>query len=1297
MPDTSLGGKNPKAVSPESYTTFGDLLKYLRRRVQLTQREFAIEVGYSEQQISYLEKNHRLPDTATVAALFVPALGLDDEPTLARRLLQLAEEAHNEEERFPGPPPYKGLEFFDTTDAGLFFGRELLTARLVGHLREHQFLAIVVGASGSGKSSIVRAGLIPALKRAGRLADGTLPPHGSAHWPIYIITPGTHPLEALAGIPFDKQNQAPDFPALIQGMLHDEHTLHRLATSSSAKKLLLVVDQFEELFTQCQDEHERKAFIDNLMFASIEETSSLTSIVITLRADFYAHCAQYENLREALSKYQEYIGPMNAAELRRAIEEPASQGGWDLEPGLVDLVLHDVGEEPGALPLLSHALLETWKRRHGKIMTIAGYTESGGVRGAIARTADYVYQALTAEQQTITRRIFLRLTELGSVTGEDGLPAPDTRRRASLEELIPHSQDSTETHAVLQELADARLVTIGKDSVEVAHEALIREWPALRQWLTEDRAGLLFRRQLIENAREWETLDQRADVLYRGARLAEAAEWAERHADEMAVMEREFLDASLAESNAAEKEKQDQVQRELEAAQKLAETESRAAGRLRKRAIYLAGALIIAVLMAFTALFFGERARQSAALAQAESRNTLSRELAAASINNLEIDPELSILLALQSASVADTLEAEDALHRSILTSRVLFTLHHNAEVWSVTFSPDGKQIATASQDGTAKIWDAFTGGELLTLSGHRGSVNGVAFSPDGKLIATTSDDQSVKVWDATTGEELLTLLGHTAPVLRVAFSPNGTRLVTASNDGTAKVWDLSASADAGPRDLFTLTGHAGPVFDAAFSSDGMQIATSGADGDVKLWNARSGAELLSLPVKEGAFLRGVAFSPDGKRLAVAGNFGLSVAKIWDAVTGKEIFRGPAGDTNSLYDIAFSPDGRFAATGGVDRKATIWDAETGQVLFTLPGHTGIINGVAFSLDGTRLATASWDGTARVWDLTLARESLYIPASAPEGKMRPAYSPDGTRIAAGFGDGTAKVWDAASGKELLILRGHTGRVNWTVFSPDGTRIATGSADTTAKIWDAKTGKELITFSDHTGEVNEIAFSPDGTRLVAGSDDQTAIIWDVTNGKALFTLSGHIGDVIPVAFSPDGKRIVTGGIDSTVIIWDAHDGARLLTLIGHGDVIKSVAFNPDGTRILTASLDGTAKIWDAFTGEALLTLADPISTIEFASFSPDGKHIATADSEGMAKLWSVATGKDLLTLPVYGGEAMSTTFSPNGERLAVGVRAGISIFVLPMENLMALAKTRVTRSLTTEECQRYLHVNTCPAAP
>jgi len=1292
MPDTSLNGRNPKAASSESFTTFGDLLKYLRRRAQLTQREFAIEVGYSEQQISYLEKNHRLPDTATVAALFIPALGLDDEPALARRLLQLAEEAHNEEERFPGEPPYKGLEFYDTTDAGLFFGRELLTARLVGHLREHQFLAIVVGASGSGKSSIVRAGLIPALKRAERFADGTLPPHGSAHWPIHIITPGTHPLEALARIPFDKRDQAPDLPALIQQMLHDEHTLHRLAKSSGAKKLLLVVDQFEELFTQCQDEREHKAFIDNLMFASIEETSRLTSIVITLRADFYAHCAQYENLREALSKYQEYIGPMNAAELRRAIEEPASQGGWELEPGLADLVLHDVGEEPGTLPLLSHALLETWKRRRGKIMTIAGYTESGGVRGAIARTADYVYQALTAEGQTIARRIFLGLTELGSVTGEEGLAAPDTRRRASLEEVIPHSQYSTETHAVLQELADARLVTIGKNSVEVAHEALIREWPALRQWLTEDRASLLFHRQLIENAHEWETLDHRADVLYRGARLAEAVEWAERHTDEMAVMEREFLNTALAESQAEEHEKQSQTQRELEAAQKLAETESRAAGRLRKRAIYLAGALTIAVILAFTALFFGERARQSAVLAQAESRNTLSRELATASINNLEVDPELSILLALQSASVADTLEAEDALHRSILTSRVLFTVHHNAEVWSVAFSPDGKQIATASQDGTAKIWDAFTGKELLTLSSHIGSVNGVAFSPDGKLIATASDDQTVKVWDAATGTELLTLSGHTALIYRVAFSPDGTHLVTASTDNSAKVWDITTG-----RELFTLSGHDAPVFDAAFNPDGTRIATSGADGTVRVWDAKTGEEVLTLPVEPGTFLRGVAFSPDGKRVAVAGNFGLSVAKVWDAITGEEFLNGPLGNTNLLYDIAFSPDGRFAATGGVDRKATVWDAETGQVLFTLPGHTGIINGVAFSPDGTRLATASWDGTARVWDLTLARELLYIPSSAPEAKMRPAYSPDGTRIAAGFGDGTAKIWDAASGKELFILRGHTGRINWLAFSPDGTRIATGSADGTAKIWDATTGRELLTLSGHSGEVNGVAFSPDETRLVTASDDGSAIIWDVASGKPLLTLTGHTGDVIPVVFSPDGKRIVTGGADSTVIVWDASNGARLFTLTGHGDVIMNAAFSPDGTHILTASLDRTARIWDASTGKELLTLEGPDSAIVFAAFSPDGKRVATAGSDGTAKIWDIETGSLLLSLPIEGGRAMAVAFSPDGKHLAVGAVAGIQIFILPVEDLVALAKSRVTRGLTTEECQKYLHVTTCPAMP
>jgi transcriptional regulator with XRE-family HTH domain len=448
--------RSPDSTTLDEFPTFGDLLKYLRRRERLTQLELSVAVGYSEAQISRLEKNQRLPDIAALKALFIPALQLQDEPQLTARFLELAKSARQQDAPIPGTPPYKGLLFFDQSDADLFFGREALTERLVEHVNEprldanRRFLA-VVGASGSGKSSLVRAGLAVALRRAG--------------WQVSVLTPTATPLR------------------MLEANLKPTH-------SRSPERLLILVDQFEEVFTLCRDETERFAFIEALIGLAQDQVNKRT-IVIALRADFYSHCAQYPLLREAVAAEQEYIGQMTAGELRHAIEEPARRNGWEFEPGLVEVLLQDLSTrgayepEPGALPLLSHALLATWERRRGRTMTLEGYHASGGVRGAIAETAEGVFtDQLNRTQQEIARDVFLRLTELGEGTD-------DTRRRASLDELVRQSEEATQLRAVLNTLAEARLITLDEHHAEVAHEALIREWQRLHEWLTQDREGLL--------------------------------------------------------------------------------------------------------------------------------------------------------------------------------------------------------------------------------------------------------------------------------------------------------------------------------------------------------------------------------------------------------------------------------------------------------------------------------------------------------------------------------------------------------------------------------------------------------------------------------------------------------------------------------------------------------------------------------------------------------------------------------------------------------------------------------------
>jgi WD40 repeat protein/transcriptional regulator with XRE-family HTH domain len=1254
-----------RPLSPDSFQTFGDLLKYLRRRERLTQLELSIMVGYSEAQMTRLEKNQRRPDLTALKALFIPALQIENEPELVARFLELAQSVRQEAAPAPGIPPYKGLLFFDESDAELFFGREVLTAHLVERVSDlavdssSRFLT-VVGSSGSGKSSLVRAGLAVALKQAG--------------WDVCIFTPGANPLKLL-------EMQL----GLDQGKAESE-------------QMLILVDQFEETFTLCRDESERVSFIEKLLGLAREPARKGT-VVIALRADFYSHCAQYPLLRQAVAAQQEYIGQMSREELRRAIEEPARRGSWEFEPGLLDVLLNDIGAqgtgepEPGALPLLSHALLATWEQRRGRTLTLDGYHASGGVRGAIAETAESVFtDHLNQTQQEIARDVFLRLTELGEGT-------EDTRRRATLNELVRQSAEATQLRTVLNTLAEARLITLNEDSAEVAHEALIREWQRLHEWLAHDRQGLLLHRHLTETAQEWEARGNDPAELYRGARLAQAREWALSNEKTLNASERTFLAQSLEQEQRDTLEREAQRQRELEAAQKLASTQSQAAKQLTQRAILLAGALVLAMVLAGTAIFLRNQASQNALEAQ-------SRELAAAAINNLDEDPERSILLALQAVSAANTIEAENALHRSVLASRVRLVFHHDSELWSVTYSPDGTHIAGASQDKTAKIWDATTGQLLLTLSGHTAPVNGIAYSPDGRRVATASDDQSVRLWDSRTGEELLTFSGHRDAVFDVAFSLDGRRLATVSNDRAAKVWDVETGEE-----LLTFSGHQATVFDVAFGPDGNRVATSGMDQHVRIWDADSGNELLALPFETGDQLRGLVFSPDGTRIAVTSTR-FPWGRVWDAATGEVLLSGFPDHHDSLVDIAFSPNGKFIATASSDTKAKIWDSITGEVLHTLSGHTLPVTGVAFSPDGTQLVTVSWDHTARVWDLTLARESLFIPVGQP-WSLRPSYSPDGTQILTDYpAENAAKVWDATSGKELLSLTGDGDSISLTGYHPDGSLVA-GISDKTILIFDAKTGKQRFTLTGHTDAITSINFSPDGARLASGSGNGEIIIWDLRKGKALSTLQGvTLGDspviqysIFALAFSPDGKRLLAGDTYGQGMIWDIATGETVVTLdyeegIGNSsfpDIGFDAAYSPDGTRLALTGGLGSTRIWDVMTGEETLILKGHTGSVVSVTFSPDGKRIATASVDGTARIWDATTGMNVLTLTVDSRGAGGVSFHPDGERLAVGAVSGVYIFVLPIENLVELAKSRLTRSLTVEECQQYLHLATCPPQP
>ena len=1120
--------------------------------------------------------------------------------------------------------PYKGLAAYRPEDAALFHGRSRLIRTLVATLVDSQLL-VVSGPSGAGKSSVVLAGLLPAL------AAGALP--GSACWRQTVIVPGANSVDALAA-PFDREATSP---------------------------AVLVVDQFEELWTAGSVPAERRAFLDTLL--GLLDDGELTRLVVVLRGDHIGRLAEHGTFAERTVHDVVLVPPLSEMELREVVNAPAETAGLSVEPELAAAIVGDVLGQPGALPMLSTALVGTWERRRRDVLTLAGYLEAGGVDGALARSAEAAYASLDTEAQQRVQPMLVRLAG----EGEQGVPV---RRRVGREELGLDGPDGEARRRAVDAFLGRRLITADEDTVEVAHEALFSAWPRLAAWLADDAAGRVIRDHLVPAAREWNERGRPSDELYRGSRLATALEWRTASNPDFTGVERDFLDASEALAEADLRAARDRAARE-------------AVGRRRTR--WLAAALGVALAGSLVA---GIVALDQRADAQREAQVATARELAAAAVAHLDVDPELSTLLALEAvdttagAGGSVLREAEEALHRAVSDLRLELTVPQGGDGLAV--SPDGARLATGGHDGTVTVWDIRNGAQLLALRGPSGAQ--VAFSPDGSLIATAHGDGTVRLWDGDTGDELHVLRGHVGFATHPVFSPDGNWVAAGGEDSTVRIWDVAQGSEE-----MTLTGHESTTYRAVFSPDGAHLATASEDGTAKIWDLATGETLVTMEGHRWG-VTGLDFSPDGSRIATASLDGS--VRIWDSASAAHLrtFAAPV----DLYTVAYSPDGTRIAGAGTDAIARIWDADTGREVLTLAGHTGGVMNVTYTPDGNHLLTAGLDGTTRLWDVSVGggRDWLRVPA-AELIYVGVTFSPDGATFAAPAEPSGVTIWDSRTGEEIITLSGYEPKLTTVAFSPDGRRIAAGSDLTQAPpVWNTETGELLFRLNGHQDTVRNVAYSPDGSRILTGSWDGTARLWNAATGEQQAVLRVSEEGVPTAAFSPDGHSIVTGDTEGNVTVWDAAGLGKLRTFSGHGVEIAGLAVGPDGL-LVTASADGTAKVWDFDSGDALVTLRGHTARVNQVAVSPGGTRIATSSDDGTVRLWDAATGEEQLTLLGHSNYLVyGVDFSPDGRLLATASPDGTAaLHLLPIDELVEVARERVTRGLTDDECSQYLHVERC----
>ena len=1239
--------------------------------------------------------------------------------------------------------PYRGLDRFEDKDKDLFFGRDQLIKSLLAQLSASNVL-LVLGASGSGKSSVVRAGLLPQLAQL-----------IGAKFRYFTFVPDVNPFESLratllaAGFSQAQTRELADArPETPANLIH---TLQRIGD-----QWLFFVDQFEEIFT-VGDEKLRASFVEALVQIAQDPNSS-TKLVLAMRADFLDRFSPFPQFAKIIEKNIDFVADMHPDELRLAIEQPAARHGVVFEQGLVEEIIKDVQGQAGSLPLLQYTLDLLWQEearedaladRH---LNARAYRELGGVRGALQKRADEIYASFgdgsdakaATPKQEIVRQIFLRLVDLAGEGSNDAAWRP-VRRRASMTMFT-----AAQEQEILQALINQKLLVSNREgddaTVEVAHEALFTSWGRLKNWIEAGKQVIFARNRLADDARRWQRRQQEGDAdadeeLLAGSRLSQALDMRARGDFNTVVgglgeTEAQFLDASAALRDRRRQEEQERQQRELVQAQALAaeqkkrgDDQAKAAARLR----WFTWAMVAVSLLALVAAVFAWTKQREAAQ---QARIALSRELAAAATHS--DDADLKVILAREavaatySADKTVTAEAAEVLRNSVPPEPIALQFGHKEAISSLAISPDGKRLATGDEK-MVKIWDISSRDELLIPSKTRrqdpldnferrsAQSRVLTWSSDGGRLVASEGDKA-KVWDSHSGTELPSSRTDEDSIRAVrlreaslgfdvrlaldpakeASSPDGKWL--AIIDGTSvKVKEASTGKEL--RQLSPSDDHISAV---GFSPDGKRmVVVSGEIGKssaVRIWNI---ADSSPTPIVQSDFADTVvriAFSPDSNRVAIESEqrssayresfryLGPSSVKVIDVPSNREVFRLP--DQDKPIRVAFSPDGTRLITAN-DEKVQLWDP-SGQAAGTFAGrYFGV-----FSFDGKRLASPGENGTVRVWDIGSGEELATLPGQNEIKLQGVAFNADSKRIATAGSDDRLRVWDIGSGQNLLnIASGQPGTIDVLVYSPDGKRLASGNTSGETRVFDAISGSEIRKLAGHA-RILSAALSSDGTRLIIGSygsqEPETARVWELSSDKPpnVFVRDDSI---FGVAFSPDGKRAVTSGMVNPAKVWDVSSRnepfKELFPLAEDKGGNRGIAYSPDGKRIATNS-----HVWDAATGSLLFAIPEsggssPIGSVQFA-FSPDAKRLATVVDK-FAKVWDLASQRVSLTLDkpltIDNGTAVkSLSFTPDGKFLAtISDDWTMRLHPLGIEDLMILAHQRVPRELSADERGIYLH--------